>query len=758
LRSVPDISTEADPNTAIGVCKGFNTTGPNCTLVGGTSLAAPIWASVWALSCQAKGTFPCGVSPESLYALPADTLRNPATLVGAGNDFAHLGRGTPVISTLAARVAGSPQIQSLNPSAGPLTGGTTVVITGSFFIGVTGVSFGQAPALSWTVNSISQITAVAPAFADPDPNGSQHAVRVSVTTALGTFFSPLDVLFRYGLVISSVSPNSGQITGGGAVTITGAGFVATRGTRIFFGDRESPNVYCYSSSSCVVELPASTSFGTVDVIAAAGGGVSVPTPSDRFTYLGPAITSISPSIGPESGGTQVNLYGVSLSDTFVFKFGNTVVKAGCFTSTWCEVFSPPGTSSANISVTYNGVQGAPTPATLFTWAKYPAISGLVPNTGLATGGSVITIVGSNFSTVPGVTKVSFGTTPAASVQCTATQCAVTTPPGTSTVDIAVSVNGLAAPKTPLDQFSYIPVVTGISPDNGPSNGGTSVRITGAGFASALLNSTTVAFGSAPGTITGCTAASCTALTPAGSGIVDVQITVDGHPSAKNTTARFTYKSVGTPKGWTQWQSPVDYTGQDVMTYDTIRHQALDIVQQVDDVGDSLSDETWTLDSTANTWTLRSLTTAPNVGAGALAFDPVRGNSVLFGGVWFVKRPTGIGTIPHVASGTWIWDGTTWALATPAVHPAARVYANMAFDVARSRVVLFGGCADTGCTNVLNDTWTWDGVNWKQETPLTSPPVRSNASMAYDPTLAKVILFGGASAGNSLQGALGDMYA
>ena len=56
----------------------------------------------------------------------------------------------------------------------------------------------------------------------------------------------------------------------------------------------------------------------------------------------------------------------------------------------------------------------------------------------------------------------------------------------------------------------------------------------------------------------------------------------------------------------------------------------------------------------------------------------------------------------------------------------------------------------GCKTVLNDTWTWDGVSWKLETPPTSPSPRSQASMAYDPVLAKVILFGGAF--------FGDMYA
>ncbi len=241
-RSVPDVAADADPATAILVCQGGSPAAPNCGVSGsGTSLAAPTWAAVWALSCQAKGTFPCGASPEYLYSLKPDVFRAAGTMVGPGNDFAHVGLGSPNIPILAARLAGTPQIQSLNPSAGPLSGGTSVTINGQFFIGVTGVKFGQVAALSYTVNSISQITAVAPPFVDADSSGSQHAVSVSVTTALGEFYSGISLLFRYNPAVTSITPNSGPITGGSTVTVTGAGFVATRGTDIYFGSMQSSN-------------------------------------------------------------------------------------------------------------------------------------------------------------------------------------------------------------------------------------------------------------------------------------------------------------------------------------------------------------------------------------------------------------------------------------------------------------------------------------------------------------------------------------
>lgn len=57
----------------------------------------------------------------------------------------------------------APTITSVTPSTGPSTGGTTIVLTGQHFIGITVLQFGSVEASSFTVNSDTQITAVSPA-------------------------------------------------------------------------------------------------------------------------------------------------------------------------------------------------------------------------------------------------------------------------------------------------------------------------------------------------------------------------------------------------------------------------------------------------------------------------------------------------------------------------------------------------------------------------------------------------------------------
>ena len=72
-----------------------------------------------------------------------------------------------------------PTVTSLTPTTGSVLGGTVVTITGTGFLNATGVKFGPVPALSFTVVSNTQITAVAP----PRAAGM---VDVTVTTPFGT--------------------------------------------------------------------------------------------------------------------------------------------------------------------------------------------------------------------------------------------------------------------------------------------------------------------------------------------------------------------------------------------------------------------------------------------------------------------------------------------------------------------------------------------------------------------------------------------
>ncbi len=102
----------------------------------------------------------------------------------------------------------TPAVTNVAPKRGPLAGGTSVVITGTGFSTATAVKFDATNATSFTVNSATQITAVAPA-------GSAGTVDITVTTPGGTSATTSADRFTYvaAPTVSNVSPSGGPIAG-----------------------------------------------------------------------------------------------------------------------------------------------------------------------------------------------------------------------------------------------------------------------------------------------------------------------------------------------------------------------------------------------------------------------------------------------------------------------------------------------------------------------------------------------------------------
>ena len=114
--------------------------------------------------------------------------RYPAT---AHYDLAT-GWGTPVATAVMAALAAPPTcplVTGVNPSKGPVGGGTTVTVSGNHFSGATSVRFGGT-ATSFTVTSPTSLVALVPA----GPGGGA-TVDVSVSNTNGT--SPIVSGDRY---------------------------------------------------------------------------------------------------------------------------------------------------------------------------------------------------------------------------------------------------------------------------------------------------------------------------------------------------------------------------------------------------------------------------------------------------------------------------------------------------------------------------------------------------------------------------------
>lgn len=144
---------------------------------------------------------------------------------------------------------------------------------------------------------------------------------------------------------------------------------------------------------------------------------------------------------------------------------------------------------------------------------------------------------------------------------------------------------------------------------------------------------------------------------------------------------------------------------------------------------SYMNDTWTWNGVR--WKKINTKVAPSPRSGhALAYDATRKRVILFGGWDGTKR----------LNDTWIWRGKSWKQLTPAKAPSARSQHDMVFDSQREVVVLFGG-------NQLDpvDTWEWDGENWQNVIPADigfDLPSRNGAAMAYDSKRGMTVMFGG----------------
>jgi hypothetical protein len=170
----------------------------------------------------------------------------------------------------------------------------------------------------------------------------------------------------------------------------------------------------------------------------------------------------------------------------------------------------------------------------------PTVANLSVSSGPATGDTIITVSGNHFSTAAGATTISFGSVAGIGVSCSSsTSCTVTSPAGSGQVNVTVTVGGVTSPAVSADLFSYVPSVSSVSPAVGPTGGGTSVTIGGAGFAT---DATTIEFGTTQAASVSCASqTACTATSPAGSGIVDVHAIVSGETSPVNPPDdEFTY--------------------------------------------------------------------------------------------------------------------------------------------------------------------------------------------------------------------------
>jgi IPT/TIG domain len=405
--------------------------------------------------------------------------------------------------------------------------------------------------------------------ADPQINGlrcrgsaAAAALALALTIA-ATAIAPATSFAAKTPEVSSVSPSAGPEAGGTSVVIKGAHF--TDVTEVKFGSAKATGVTVKSSVALSATSPAGS--GTVDVTVTTPEGTSPITSADHFSY-GPTVTGVSPDRGPTKGERSVTITGSELAGASAVDFGSASATSFQVNSeNSITAVSPEGSGTVDVTVTTAEGTSPVGPSDQFTYVPPPTVTSVGPSRGPETGETEVTITGTNLGEA---TEVDFGMSPASFFVNDEGSITAFSPAGAGVVDVTVTTAAGGTSLTSFaDQFTYVPLpsVTGVSPETGPSAGGSAVTITG----NDLTEATAVDFGSTPATsIVADSENSITAVSPAGTAgeTVDVTVTTLGGTSFTSTADRFRYlqtepllvKSVSPNNGAFVGGAPVIITG------------------------------------------------------------------------------------------------------------------------------------------------------------------------------------------------------
>jgi hypothetical protein len=359
---------------------------------------------------------------------------------------------------------------------------------------------------------------------------------------------------------SSISPSSGTQAGGTTVTITGTNFFPN--VTVYIGAAPATNVQVISSTQITATTPAGF-LGAANLLIINSDSSSVTATSAYYftNDIGAlSVTGVDPATGPAAGGTLVTISGTGFQAGATVLFGgvaSTSVNLLAASTIWAR---SPANASGLTSVTVVNPDGtSATLADAFTYGpggtSTVAVSSVSPSSGDTAGGTVITVNGAGFSTSG--TTVSVGGNLATNViVVSGSQLVASTPPGSAgakTVSVTSGgqtgtlpsgftyQSGASSAPTPVPSIAGAVTVSGVTPNLGPSTGGTTVNVTGSGF----LPGATVLFGLLPGTnVTVTSSSQLTVVSPANNvatGPVSVTVVNAGGVSGALSSA-FTYGS------------------------------------------------------------------------------------------------------------------------------------------------------------------------------------------------------------------------
>ncbi|CDR07561.1 IPT/TIG domain-containing protein [Streptomyces iranensis] len=243
-----------------------------------------------------------------------------------------------------------------------------------------------------------------------------------------------------------ISPNQGSTAGGTTVTITGTNLGGA--TAVRFGSKLA-TITANTATSVTVTSPSGN--GVVPVTVTTPGGTSNPL---NFFYIGPPFkSSLSVTSGPLAGGNTVTITGTGLSTASAVAFGANSATPTVVSDSQITVAVPAGAAAGPVGVTVTTAGGSNNGFS-YTYVATPTVTGFTPTSGPPSGGTAVTITGTNLSTTQSVT---FGGIAASFIVISDTSVSAVSPP---TADgqpgpADITVTTVAGSATAPTQFQYV---------------------------------------------------------------------------------------------------------------------------------------------------------------------------------------------------------------------------------------------------------------------------------------------------------------
>jgi hypothetical protein len=346
------------------------------------------------------------------------------------------------------------------------------------------------------------------------------SVRAAVSTGVGFASVGVREPVTDTFFLSSVSPSTGSPQGGDLVTINGGGF--SEPIRVTF-DGVTAVVQSASATQIRVITPpllgglpaGETRAVTVSVtINLNEEGQASDSLASGFVYtngggggtLQPTIFSVTPSSGPNEGGTQVTINGDGFEAPVAVEFGDgstarpwVAAQVVSVSRTRLVVLSPAATGFGqgnlnqlvSIRVTNQGSGRFGIANSSFRYGTSIRITSIAPGEGPATGGTLVTVFGQGFDEP---VAVSMGAHAQQVLSVSGSEIVVRTVPivisNCQDVPGATSVTNIESGDSATGPiFTYRvqrPTIFSVSPFSGPQSGNTAVTITGSGFAANMI--------------------------------------------------------------------------------------------------------------------------------------------------------------------------------------------------------------------------------------------------------------------------------